>query len=279
MDGIILINKEKNYTSRDVVNIISKHLNTKKVGHFGTLDPLATGLLIIGVGKYTKFQKVLEDETKEYEVEILLGKSTDTYDITGNVVEEIDNLSINKNQIKKALLSFKGKYFQEVPIYSAVKIKGKKLYEYARNKETVDLPAKEVEVFSISNISFKQNYLSFTCLVSKGFYIRSLVNALSKLINIPMCMNNLKRTKINKFNLSDAYSIKDFLNYNHTFYDISKLFNYKKIELSSLLEKEILNGVKIDNIYQEDKILFTKNNKLLALYVKDEDKLKVLFYF
>ena len=129
MNGILLINKEKGYTSRDVVNIVGKYLNTKKVGHFGTLDPIATGLLILGVGKYTKFQKVMDKEIKEYEVSVKLGIKTDTYDITGNVLEEEQINNIDFDKLKKDLLSFKKRYYQEVPIYSAVKVNGKRLYE------------------------------------------------------------------------------------------------------------------------------------------------------
>ncbi|MDD5980036.1 MAG: tRNA pseudouridine(55) synthase TruB, partial [bacterium] len=179
MDGILLINKEKNYTSRDVVNIVGKYLNTKKVGHFGTLDPMATGLLILGVGKYTKFQKVMDKEIKEYEVSVKLGVKTDTYDITGNILEEEQTNNIDFDKLKKDLLSFKKRYYQEVPIYSAVKVNGKKLYEYARCNEKVILPKKEVELYSITNIKLIDDTLYFNVVVSKGFYIRSLINDLS----------------------------------------------------------------------------------------------------
>lgn len=285
MNELLLINKDKNYTSRDVVNIISKKFNTKKVGHFGTLDPLATGLLIIGIGKYTKIQKLFSKEDKTYLVEVLIGVSTSTYDITGDIIKKED-INIDKDYLINSLISFKKTYMQEVPIYSAVKVNGKKLYDYARNNEEVILPKKEVSVYDINNINIinkdNNNYLTFTIKVSKGFYIRSLINDLSKLTNIPMCMSNLKRIKIDKFDIKDSYTIEDINNNNYKFCDINKLLNYKKVEVDDFLEKKVLNGCIIDNIYNEDIIIFTKNNNLLVAYKKyekDSKKMKPLFLF
>ena len=285
MNEILLINKDKDYTSRDIVNIISKKFNTKKVGHFGTLDPLATGLLIIGIGKYTKIQKLFSKEDKTYEVEVLIGTSTTTYDITGDIISKKD-IIVNKDYLINSLKSFKKTYVQEVPIYSAVKVNGKKLYNYARNNEKVILPKKEVSVYDISNISIEKKedsyYLSFTIKVSKGFYIRSLINDLSKLTNIPMCMSNLKRIKIDNFDIKKSYTIEDINNDNYKFCDINSVLNFKKVEVDDTLEKKVLNGALIDNIYNEDIILFTKNNKLLVaykVYEKDSKKMKPLFFF
>ena len=282
MDGIILIDKEKGYTSRDVVNIISKKLNTKKVGHFGTLDPLATGLLVIGVGKYTKAQ-VLFNEKKKYEVEILLGKKYDTYDIPGNLIEEEKINEVDFEKLKDIILSFKKSYLQEVPIYSAVKVNGKKLYEYARNNISLkeNLPKKEVSIFSIDNISLIKKdddfYITFDTLVSKGTYIRSLINDISKKSNISMTMSNLRRTNIDLFDVSnkDVLNVKDDL----FFIDIDKYIDYKRVEIPSLLEKKIMNGNKIDNIFEEERIVFTKNNKNIVLYEKDNFVMRPIFFF
>ncbi len=279
MDGILLINKEKNYTSRDVVNIVGKYLNTKKVGHFGTLDPIATGLLILGVGKYTKFQKVMDKEIKEYEVSVKLGIKTDTYDITGNVLEEEQINNIDFDKLKKDLLSFKKRYYQEVPIYSAVKVNGKRLYEYARSNEKVILPKKEVELYHVSNIKLIDDTLYFNVVVSKGFYIRSLINDLSNKTGILMTMKGLNRTRIDSFKLSDSYTLEDIKNNNFKFCDISSLLNYKKIEVTSDLEFKINNGVILDNIYNDDRIIFTKNNKPFALYKKNNNNYKIVFKF
>ena len=136
MNGIILINKEKDYTSRDVVNIISKELHTKKVGHTGTLDPLATGVLAVCVGEATKIAELLTSTYKEYIAEVTLGIKTDTLDITGNILEKRD-INLNKIELEKVLKNMTKTYMQEVPIYSAVKVNGRKLYSYARNNEEV----------------------------------------------------------------------------------------------------------------------------------------------
>ena len=144
-DGILIIDKPKDYTSRDVVNIVSKKLNTKKVGHTGTLDPLATGVLVICVGKATKLVDYLTSTYKEYEAELILGIKTDTADITGNILKEEDSIK-KKEEILETLNNMIGKYNQTVPIYSAVKINGKKLYEYAREGKEIELPKREVEI-------------------------------------------------------------------------------------------------------------------------------------
>ncbi|NLM63337.1 MAG: tRNA pseudouridine(55) synthase TruB, partial [Mollicutes bacterium] len=199
MDGIILINKKKGVTSRDVVNIISQKLNIKKVGHTGTLDPLATGVLVICIGKATKIVELMTNEDKEYIAEVTLGIKTDTLDITGNVIEE-EICFKTKEEIIEALNIMKGEYEQEVPIYSAVKIKGKKLYEYARNKEKVELPKRLVnikEINLIGDIKYVDSKVifSFKCKVSKGTYIRSLIDDIAKKLNTIGVMSNLTRIK------------------------------------------------------------------------------------
>ncbi len=279
MNGILLINKEKDYTSRDIVNIISKKFNTKKVGHFGTLDPLATGLLVIGIEKYTKLQSILKDETKEYICEVLIGKSTDTYDITGNTIEEKETKLIEKD-IFEVLNSFIKTYNQEVPIYSAVKVNGKKLYEYAREKKEILLPKKEVTIFDIKLLNFNLNTFTFICKVSKGTYIRSLVNDISKELEVPMCMLNLKRTKIGQFDIKDSYTINDIENNNYRFYDINKVLDYKKVEISKNIETAIKNGNKIENIYNCERILFTKDNRNIIIYENySNNMMKPIFRF
>ena len=180
MNGIIIIDKEKNITSRDVVNKVSKILGTKKIGHTGTLDPLATGVLVLCVGRATKLVDLITGYDKEYIAEVCLGTLTDTLDVTGNVLKE-KVTKISKKEIENVLNSFMPGYEQEVPIYSAVKINGKKLYEYARNNEDVILPKRYIKINSIKLISDivyenDKTYFSFITNVSKGTYIRSLIN-------------------------------------------------------------------------------------------------------
>ena len=282
MDGIILVNKEKGYTSRNVVNIIGKILKTKKVGHFGTLDPLATGLLIIGIGSYTKLGNYLLDDSKDYIAEVLIGTSTDTYDVTGNVLERKNNFCLDKKILEEALNSFKGKYMQEVPIYSAVKVNGRKLYDYARSGEKVKLPKKEVEIFDIKLLDFyekdKNNYFKFKVSVSKGTYIRSLINDLSKKLDIPLCMSNLKRVRQDKFLLENASDISDIENGNYKLLNVREVLDLDEREITKEKEKLILNGSVIDKI-SDKLVLFTKNKEDIVLYGPYKDKMKPYLFF
>ena len=282
MDGIILVNKEKGYTSRDVVNIIGKILKTKKVGHFGTLDPLATGLLIIAIGSYTKLGNYLLDDSKDYIAEVLIGTSTDTYDVTGYVLERKNDFCLDKKILEEALNSFKGKYMQEVPIYSAVKVNGRKLYDYARSGEKVKLPKKEVEIFDIKLLDFyekdKNNYFKFKVSVSKGTYIRSLINDLSKKLDIPLCMSNLKRVRQDKFLLENASDISDIENGNYKLLNVREVLDLDEREITKEKEKLILNGSVIDKI-SDKLVLFTKNKEDIVLYGPYKDKMKPYLFF
>lgn len=282
MDKVILINKEKGYTSRDIVNIVSKKFNTKKVGHFGTLDPLATGLLIIGIGTCTKIGNYLPNDSKEYKVEVLIGTSTDTYDIEGTVLEKRENINLSKETLEHNLNSMIGTYLQEVPIYSAVKVKGRKLYEYARNGEDVELPKKEVTIYSISDISIlnknNETYFTFTTHVSKGTYIRSLINDLSKKLDIPLCMSNLIRTKQDRFLLEDANTLKDLEQDNYKLLDIKDVLDVEEKEVPTDLEKLILNGGLIPKI-SNGLILFTKDGNNISLYGPHRENMKPYLTF
>ena len=282
MNGIILVNKEKNYTSRDVVNILGKLFNTKKIGHTGTLDPLATGVLVICIGNATTVSEVLTSHEKEYIASIILGIETDTLDITGNVIHEKEAI-IDKSLIDKVLSSFIGTYNQEVPKYSAVKVDGKKLYEYARNNEEVVLPKKEVTINNIeriSNIKYENGKTIFDikCKVSKGTYIRSLIRDIGKKLNTYGCMASLCRTRQGNFKIEDCYTIDEIKNNKYQVIDLNKaLDNFYKVKIDNYLEKKILNGQILDNRYETDTILFINSkDEVLALYkVYDKDKSKI----
>ena len=277
MNEIILINKPKGYTSRDIVNIVSKKLNTKKVGHFGTLDPLADGLLIIGTGSYTKLGNFLKDDTKEYIAEVLIGASTDTYDTEGTILEKLEDVSITKEEIENILKLFQKTYNQEVPIYSATKVNGKKLYEYARSGIKVELPKKGVTIYDIELIDLYEKegnkYFSFETKVSKGTYIRSLINDISKELNIPLCMSALTRTKQDKFFLKDANTIENIKNKKYKSLNIRDVLDIEEKEIPLELEKKILNGSKIERL-SDNMILFTKNNIDIVLYAPYKDEMK-----
>lgn len=282
MNGILLINKPKDVTSRDVVNKISKILHTKKVGHTGTLDPLATGVLVVCVGSATKLTEILTASEKEYIALVTLGIHTDTLDITGNVLEEQDTNHIHKIDIERALKKLIGTYEQEVPIYSAIKVNGKKLYEYARNNEEIKLPKKSVTIKELSllgDVQYESGKTSFQirCLVSKGTYIRSLVRDIAKELNTIGVMSELNRIKQGIFSLEQCQTLEDLENEVNLIPLHEVLKEYPQVKIDKTKEQEIKNGKILNNIYQEDNIVFiNQNNQVLALYhTYEKDKTKI----
>lgn len=276
MNGFILVNKKKSMTSRDVVNSLIKILNTKKIGHTGTLDPFAEGLLLVAVNKGLKVVKLLNYKDKEYVAKVRLGIKTDTLDITGNILEERKE-DLNKEELEEVLQNFIGDYSYEVPIYSAIKINGKKLYEYAREGKKVEIPIKESYIYDIKLIDFKDNSFTFSVKVSNGTYIRALVRDISKKLNKIMTLEELTRIKIDSLLLKDAYTLEDIKNNNFKLLKINDLLNYKEVELSGYLEAKVLNGNKIKLKEKEDNILFIKETEEIAVYTREEyDIFKVL---
>ena len=273
----LIVDKPKDYTSRDVVNVISKKFKTKKVGHTGTLDPMATGVLVVCINKATKIAELLTSLDKEYIAEFTFGTLTDTLDTEGNIIKE-EKAIIEKELIEKTLKEMIGTYDQEVPIYSAVKVNGKKLYEYARNGENVILPKHKVEIKELELLDIKyqndKTIIKVRCLVSKGTYIRSLGYDLAKKLNTIAIMSDLRRTKQGKFNIKDAYTLDDILNDKYKGLTISQCLEYPKIEITDNIHKQVLNGAIIDNVYNEEIVLFTENGKEIAIYKKNETKLK-----
>ena len=274
MNGVIVVNKEKGMTSFDVVHEIKKIFHTKKVGHTGTLDPLAEGVLIVCIGNATKIVELLTANDKEYIAEAKLGIKTDTLDTEGEIIDKKD---FNIDLLEDTINSFKKTYLQEVPIYSAVKVNGKKLYEYARKGIEVELPKKEVTIKEIELLSSNNDTFKFRCLVSKGCYIRSLINDIATSMNTHATMTSLVRTKQGKTTINDAYTLDDIRNNNYKLYEINEVLDYPVIEIDEILEKKIHNGVKIDNTFNiKDKVIIkNKNNKLLGIYELDNSKLKV----
>ena len=272
-DGIIVIDKPKDYTSRDIVNIVSKKLKTKQIGHTGTLDPLATGVLVLIVGKATKLSEVLTSDKKEYIATMTFGIDSDTLDITGNIKKDEDCI-LTKEEVINALNCLKKTYNQEVPIYSAVKVNGKKLYEYARNNEEVILPKKEVTIYEIDlleyNVVDNKTIVKFKCLVSKGTYIRSLIKDIANSINKCAVMSDLRRIKQGNFDINISNKIDDEYN----IIPISEVLkDYYTVEMDEKLEKKILNGCIIENTYNKEYVLF-KNKDNLFLYKNENNKLK-----
>lgn len=264
--AILLVNKEKDMTSFDVVNEISHLFGIKRVGHTGTLDPLAEGVLIVAVGKATKVVELLTATYKEYIATVKLGLKTDTGDITGKILETSSLPSLNT--LEEVLSSFKKTYLQEVPIYSAVKVNGKKLYEYARNNEKVELPKKEVTIKEISLIEKTEDTFTFKTLVSKGCYIRSLIEDIATSLNTCATMQSLERTKQGIIDLSMTSTLEMIKNKDYKAYQIDEVLELPVIIAEENEVKKIMTGQKLENIYNiQDKVIFKdKSNKILGIY-------------
>lgn len=249
MDGIIVINKEKEYTSHDVVAKLKKKLNISKVGHTGTLDPNATGVLPILIGKGTKFSKYLINHDKIYEVQLELGKKTDTADVEGKIIEEkkVDEKYIKENLLQ-VLASFVGKQEQIPPMYSAIKKNGKKLYEYARAGEKVDIEPRKIEIYKIDLNKYDKNIISFVVSCSKGTYIRSLCEDIAEKLNTVGYMKNLKRLQVGKFNIKDAVYIDDI--------------DLKNVNDHLITPEEILRGIPCINLDEKKLKLFLNGVQL-----------------
>lgn len=283
MNEILIIDKPISYTSRDIVNMVGKKFKTKKVGHTGTLDPIATGVLVVLIGKYTTLSEVITGYDKTYEAEVELGLLTDTLDSTGNVIKD-ENAMFSKEQITDVLNSMIGSYEQEVPIYSAVKINGKKLYEYARNNEYVELPKRMVdikEISLISEIEIRNNHtiFKFRTTVSKGTYIRALINDIAKKLNTNGTMTNLRRTKQGRFDIKDAITLEQLNDDKYKFFNINDCFtDDMKVEVDDQLLFKIKNGCQLKNVYNLKEVVFTYNNDIIAIYKDEENTLKMWKY-
>lgn len=268
MDGILIINKEENMTSRDVVNILTKKLNTKKIGHTGTLDPMAKGVLVVAVNKGLKIVDEITSYDKEYIAEVTLGIETDTLDITGNILKKENILNIDKDMLEGVLNSFIGDYEMVVPKYSAIKKNGKKLYEYARNNEEVELPVKNVKIYDVKLLEIDNNKFKFKCHVSKGTYIRSLIRDICKKYGVVGTMSDLIRTSQGKFNIEDSIKLSDITN-DINLIDIKDALDLPMIEVDEFLYNKIKNGSKLQNRYPYDKFCYIYKNELVAIYMID----------
>lgn len=271
LDGILIIDKPAGITSHDVVAKVRKALKTKKVGHTGTLDPLATGVLIVCVEKATKLVNYLTCDEKTYEVEMKFGIKTDTGDITGKIIDEDPNYDIDISIIKNTMNKFIGKQKQIPPMYSAIKINGKKLYELAREGIEIEREARKIEIFDIRNIEWKNEILKYTVHCSKGTYVRSLCEDIAKELGTIGTMTNLRRIQSGKFQIKDAIKIEDISE--EKIISMEKLFD-KEIDVKNNL-KELLNGMKIqytrpDGLYKLYADEFIGIGKIEKNYLKRE---------
>ena len=267
MDGIIIINKEKGCTSHDIVYKAKKIFN-KKVGHTGTLDPNATGVLPLLVGKGTEISKYLINHDKTYEAILQLGEKKDTADSEGQTIEEkkITPEMLEEQNVKNVLKSFEGKQEQVPPMYSAIKVNGKKLYEYARKGEKIEIKPRKIEIYKIDliKIDIENKTIEFKVECSKGTYIRTLCENIAEKLETVGYMKELKRNKVGEFEIEDAIKIQELENEEikqSNFITLEKYFDKnEKIVLEDAKLKLFLNGVKLtynnkDGIYK----IYNKN--------------------
>ena len=209
MNGIINVNKPKGITSFDVIRKLRKILSLRKIGHTGTLDPLAEGVLLVCVGKATKLAQDIEAHSKEYVAEFELGYKTDTYDIEGTVIDKIENFSITKEKLLEVINTFLGNIKQIPPMYSAIKVNGQKLYDLARKGETIEREARDIFIESIELLEFDGKKAKIKCSVSKGTYIRSLIYDIGEKLGTFAVMTSLLRTKVGEETLDKSFTLAE----------------------------------------------------------------------
>ena len=277
MNGLVVIDKDKGYTSRDVVNIVSGVLGTKKVGHTGTLDPLATGVMVVGVGKGLKVSELITGYDKVYEARVIIGYETETLDMEGNIVKW-GRFDYTKGDIERVIREFPRKYEQVVPIYSAVKVNGKRLYKSARRGDVVDLPKRMVSIYEMDLISYVEVFENHTefdirCKVSKGTYIRSLVRDIGEKLGSYGTLMDLRRTRQGNFGLDGAYSIDDIKSGNFELKKIGEVLDIPKVWVSDDMLFKIRNGCKVKKFFEGDMALVTDGDSEVAIYrVSEEDE-------
>ena len=281
MDGIILVNKEKDFTSHDVVSIVKK-ITESKVGHTGTLDPNATGVLPLLIGNATKISKYLINHDKEYEAVIQLGKKTTTADIEGEVIEEKEVPEKIYIECENILKSFIGKQKQTPPAYSAIKVNGKKLYSYAREGKKIEIEPRNIEIYNIElmNINKEEKQISFRVSCSKGTYIRSLCEDIADKLGTVGYMKDLKRTKVGDFEIKEAITIDELKEKfeKNDFSDVITIENIfkdmPKIEINENNIKQYLNGVKITEKNQDGIYRIFYKNEFNGIGIVKDNKLK-----
>ena len=276
MDGIIIINKPIGITSRQVVSKVGKVLNEKKAGHTGTLDPMASGVLPVLLGKATKLSKYLVEHDKKYVATLCLGEKRDTGDSEGIVVEKKDIPFLNSEIIENILMSFLGKTKQIPPMYSAIKVQGKKLYEYAREGIEIERTSRDIEIYDINLLDYGDNKIRFEVFCSKGTYIRVLCEDIAEKIGTVGYMFSLERTQVDKFKIENSVKLEELSESNCNIITIEQYFNYlERITLNSRKLELFLNGVKLtfelpNGIYN----IYNSNNEYIGIGVVENNLLK-----
>ncbi len=289
-NGYLNVYKEKGMTSHDVVFKARKILKTKKIGHTGTLDPDAQGVLVLCVGQATKMVEYITDHEKVYEVEMVLGRETDTCDLSGTVIRESDQ-RICRDAFESILSQFSGNIRQKPPIYSAIRVNGKKLYHYARNGETVEIPERDVHIADISLLEFceesQKAKIMVTC--SKGTYMRSLCRDIGSALGTVACMGNLIRHQVGGFSIDDALTLAEIAKIvdqdqsEPLFYPLAySLDRYQCVRATEQGRKFLLNGNKLfqwniheslDDFYPGETLRLYDGDQLIGMgrYVQNEE--------
>lgn len=283
INGILVIDKDKGMTSADVVYHLRKALHIRKIGHAGTLDPDVTGVLPIAIGQATKLIELMHTQNKKYEGTGIIGYATDSYDVSGTVLEsEKITAPISKEAIQQAMQSFVGEIEQVPPIYSAVRVNGKHLYEYARAGIEVERPKRQVQVYHYdikNDPTFDkekgEETFDFQIECSKGTYVRSLVNDLKTELNLPAVMESLRRTASSGFDLSQAVKLDEVINAPEKIADfiqpIDAFFkDYESINLNDQQWLKVKNGNAIVLKTNAKKVALRYNNRIKAIYEKDD---------
>ncbi|WP_311487692.1 tRNA pseudouridine(55) synthase TruB [uncultured Helcococcus sp.] len=287
--GILAINKAKNMTSHDVVAILRKKLGTKKVGHTGTLDPIATGVLPMCIGRATKLSQYVSDLGKAYIADLEFGKETSTYDCEGEVINISDKQIFTKEEINKELNKFKGEISQVPPIYSAIKVDGKKLYEYAREGKKVEIKARKVTIHDIKLLDLNANRAKIYVDCSKGTYIRSLIHDLGRNLGTYAFMTDLQRIKVGNLSIEQTIDISDIDKYSkEDLYNLiikpeEVLDTLPSFDVDDNIRFRLINGqrVNVKDIKKSEKIqentltLVFNNNNFLGLAMKNDNIFKM----
>ena len=301
INGIVNVYKEKDFTSHDVVAKLRGILKQKKIGHTGTLDPQAEGVLPVCLGNATKLCELLTDKVKTYKATMILGLTSDTEDMTGKVTRvssEEEVKALGEEKVIEAINSFIGEYDQIPPMYSALKVNGKKLYELAREGKEIERKPRKVDILSIEICSINLPNVEFNVTCSKGTYIRSLCRDIGEKLNTGGCMESLVRTRVSNFDIKDAHKlseIEEMVKNGEVFFtSIEDMLDiYEKIKVTSVFDKLVLNGNKLEiNTLIDEKIIdasisanaentsdslfriYDSTDKLIGLYKKEKNYLK-----
>ncbi|MCQ2797543.1 MAG: tRNA pseudouridine(55) synthase TruB [Bacilli bacterium] len=270
LNGIILLDKEEGLTSRTIDNKIQRLFETRKVGHLGTLDPFATGLLVIGVNKGTKCLTYIDDSRKTYVATLVLGKKTSTGDLTGEIIEEKEVKTLDLKTIEDVLASFLGKGEQIPPMTSAIKVNGQALYKIAHKGGEVERKPRPIEIFSIRVIEYKDNILVFETEVSRGTYIRVLGEDIALKLGTVGYLSALRRTKVDNISIEDAVKIGDLTIDN--LHNAVNMISIPHYDINDVEYQLVMNGRKLWLKSNEEKLLLVHNNECVAVYSKFEDK-------